>query len=174
MDKKLKSLGKFTLDHNQVTLSDPCYDLEGRYIISPVRTGDWRGFVVKKDFGDAGKRCMELHAYNETFVNGNHLPKDLEWEKGTFSISVDTGQAGIFSTKVFRNEDVLDKKPEFDTGDPWYDMCCDVTLSEMHAGVVKGGVVSSAGWGDGGYEYEISKDNYGNIVGIKITFIGEE
>lgn len=58
--------------------------------------------------------------------------------------------------------------------DLWYSSCCDLTLSEIGAGVIPGGAVSSSGYGDGGYVASISTDDNSEIVAIRIVFISED
>lgn len=170
-------LGSFNLDENKLVISDPSIPLkETNNLISPVKTGKWNAYVGKREFvfgdGKRGERCTRLNVYHESLspdkISG------IEWEKGQFDIGIDTGQVGVFSPKVFRNDDILDNKPKFDTNDPWYDMCCDITLGNNKAGVVKGGVVSSSGFGDGYYDFKYSTDSDDNINAVTIIFIGEE
>lgn len=55
----------------------------------------------------------------------------------------------------------------------WYEMCCDKTLSNQKAGTVPGGVVSSSGFGDGGYRASFAKDDTGKVIAVRIVFIDE-
>ena len=56
----------------------------------------------------------------------------------------------------------------------WYGACCDITLdSEEKVGCIPYGVVSSSGWGDGGYDSFLCKKS-GKVVGVRIEFMNEE
>lgn len=52
----------------------------------------------------------------------------------------------------------------------WYEICCDKVLSNTSAGVINNGVVSSSGYGDGGYTTYAAYDSEGRVVGIKLRF----
>jgi hypothetical protein len=52
----------------------------------------------------------------------------------------------------------------------WYEICCDKSLSNIGAGVINYGVVSSSGYGDGGYDTYAVYNQDGKVVGIKIIF----
>ncbi len=52
----------------------------------------------------------------------------------------------------------------------WYEICCDKSLSNIGAGVIKNGVVCSSGYGDGGYTTLAVYDANGQVVGIKLIF----
>ncbi len=55
----------------------------------------------------------------------------------------------------------------------WYDRCCQITLSRLRAGVLPNGVVSSSGFGDGGYTAFTHKDSSGRVDFIFIVFIDD-
>lgn len=52
----------------------------------------------------------------------------------------------------------------------WYDICCDKSLSNIGAGVIRNGVVSSSGYGDGGFTTFAVYNQDGQVVGIKLRF----
>ena len=52
----------------------------------------------------------------------------------------------------------------------WYDIASDVTFTDIGAGVIRNGVCSRSGYGDGSYSAYIAKDLSGKIVGVKILF----
>jgi hypothetical protein len=100
--------------------------------------------------------------------------------KTTIDVGVDSGQAGIFDKSSFKNDSLIEKDPEFHhayrrdkPGGRWYAACCDITLSEEEAGVLLGGVVSTSGYGDGGYDCFVVKSG-DEVVAVKIVFIGED
>lgn len=68
-------------------------------------------------------------------------------------------------------EQELSRPPQ--TTFDWYEMCCDKTLGNQSAGTIPGGVVSSSGFGDGGYTAYCAKDDVGQIIAVKVVFIDE-
>lgn len=172
------SLGSFESTTGVFVVSDPCYDL-GTWCageLKNVKNGTWNAIVRKSDEGDWGIRCAEIIAYHES-VGETDLEK-LDWKLTDIYVGVDSGQAGFFDKDLFKNGDIITKDPKFglggtDSGDRWYSACCDITLSEESAGVLPGGVVSSSGYGDGGYECFIVQLGE-EVVAAKIVFIGEE
>lgn len=63
--------------------------------------------------------------------------------------------------------------PDYSKAEPtrdWYEICCDKSLSNIGAGVIRNGVVSSSGYGDGGFNTYIITDDNGKVVGIKLVF----
>jgi hypothetical protein len=168
---RLVDLGEFTLKSGQVILSDPLYSLEDEegIIIPAVETGLWRGFVLKNRL-EISSVNEEIHAYKDSLVVDDKPKTDLSWEVLPGDIAVDSGQAGIFDTQAFQNDNYVKTKPEIDTGTLFYGMCCDITYEPPGAGIVEGGVVSSTGLGDGRYQAFVSKNKDGKIVAIKIVF----
>lgn len=97
-----------------------------------------------------------------------------DWETCEFIVGVDSGQAGIFDHQIYRVDESVIGETEFMPEDKWYSSCCDQTLGELGAGVINGGVVSSSGFGDGGYEAFIAKNAEGKVIAVQIVFITEE
>ena len=67
------------------------------------------------------------------------------------------------------NPKALDYSKAAPTRD-WYEICCDKSLSNVGAGVIDYGVVSSSGYGDGGYSTYAVYNQDGRVVGIKLRF----
>lgn len=143
-----------------VMVSDPCYKapLWCQLELNNVKPGNYKVYMSKRtetveingEQSYTDTRCALLTVIHEDFVN-----QKLSWtELG--SIGVDSGQAGIFSKESYRNDDWIKETPRFklsdmDEGDKWYAHMCDKTLSDGLWGVYDCGVVSSSGYGDGGY-----------------------
>lgn len=160
------AVGEFTVTSGKMMISDPCYDQSTwcQGVISKVKKGLWKAQVVYSDEGDFGKRVAELIAYNAE----NGLPNQDSWNKEKFEAGVDSGQMGIVDLKKYHG------RGDNCGGNEWYDKCCKITLAEESAGVIDGGVVSSSGFGDGGYDCYSLKDKQGKVVAIKVIFIGDE
>jgi hypothetical protein len=169
-----------TLEEN-VIISDPCYEVPTwcQSTLSNVLPGDYRVFCKKVDSGDWGNRVSMLLA-----VHGDHEFDSLEWNTHS-DIGVDSGQAGIFNVKQYRqdNEEVTlgDGDISFFTesfyekdGDRWYVKVCSHTLGNNRWGSYRDGVVSSSGYGDGSYSVFTAENENGQVIGIAIDFFVEE
>lgn len=166
-----------TLGQN-VRVSDPCYndDVWCKTKLTGVLPGKYSVEVDKSDEGVWGLRCSSITAIHEDYIN-----KDLVWDYHS-EIGVDSGQAGIFCESSYRNDEIDIDTPPTDfvlpyddsPGDAWYEKMCRFTLAEEHWGTYETGVVSSSGYGDGGYPLEVARDRSGYIIGMKVTFIGDE
>lgn len=146
-----KKLDKIELYTGIVVVSDPCYKLntciEGMGILKNVETGTWFPEILRPILGDWGKRVVELSLRHEDYPTLDGLDKI----KLPFEVWVDSGQAGIFDLLSYQNDSLVDRKSDSEYHTAWYLECCDQTLSDELAGTLKGGVVSSTGFGDGVY-----------------------
>ena len=168
-----------TLEEN-VIVSDPCYSIPsfGQETYSNVLPGEYRVFCKKHDAGDWGNRVSMLMV-----VHTDYVSNELSWKQNG-NIGVDSGQAGIFNVKQFRQDN--DEVPLGDgdisffgetfireEGDRWYTKICSHTLGNKRWGSYKDGTVSSSGFGDGGYDVFTTYGN-GKYVGICIDYAVEE
>ena len=178
-----KELGTFKMETTKARVSDPCYtnDVSCKGTVSGCRKGTWKVYAVTSDEGSWGNRVAGLVAYHED----SPRPKDMadgKWNREKFEVGVDSGQAGIFDEKFYR-DDTLEKQYAYkgsplvtpdEEGDNWYNICCDVTLdgdnSACGSGVIPYGCVSSSGYGDGGYPCYTQKDDKGKVVAICIDY----
>lgn len=170
-ERKRIDLGTFEIKNPRVMVSDPCYSI-GTWCqgsVDNVHTGTWKAHIVTSDEGKWGVRPAELHAVLASL----NPSRELSWTKEEFEVGVDSGQAGIFDMEHYKDDSVIGDLPcEFDHD--WYGMVAHVTLKdERQAGTIPFGVVSSSGYGDGGYDCFTAKVN-GRVVAIKIIFIPEE
>lgn len=161
-NKGTKRVGLFRVRSGRLVVTDPCYsrDTWCQGVLDNVRDGVWEAYVAYSDEKDWGVRVAVLTAYYDTTP-----PEEPKWERQQFEVGVDSGQAGIFD---------FDKYPEDPSDTPFYDECCDLTLSDASVGVLDFGVVSSSGFGDGGYRCETAQDADGHIIAVRITFIGDD
>lgn len=168
--KTVKKVGMFKVESGEVVISDPCYSLgtwcQGQV---PAKNGKWIGSVVMSDEGDWGIRVGKLIAKHEDHQNVEFGNKPTDIDAG-----VDSGQMSIFDIAQYKPADEDDDSVdngEYGRGE-WYDKVCNKTLGENQCGVMKGGVASSSGLGDGSYlvfvEYEDKDDN---AVAIKVEFL---
>lgn len=145
----------FRVKSGTVACSDPCYG--GPDVKVPAKNGEWIAHVETSDEGSWGRRISKILVHHEEFS-----PVGNRYQTESYTISVDSGQAGVFDGGIYDGED----------GD-FYDRCCKATLSKKGYGYVPGGFVSSSGYGDGGYECLVYKKN-GMAVGVEVTFIEHE
>lgn len=185
METKSYEVGKFTIEVNgqQAVISDPCYEL-GAWCqaVIPARRGEWTAYAVEGNEGEWDWRVRELIVVHES-TTPFEAGALLEWTRINADIGVDSGQCGIFGIRHFRNDaeaptlDQLDLPDHMDyieciyADDPWYAWVCSVTHP---AGVVTGGVASTSGYGDGGYDAFAVFDRARLAVAIKIVFIEDE
>lgn len=188
----MEMLGKFEIVSGKVRVSDPCYDLKTwcAATIENVKNGTWLA-LAEMEHG----RISILEARHESCGTEDFM------ELVGNEAGVDSGQAGIFDLQHFKDDSVVPKDLELEpygnndeAGDRWYDLCCSKTVGEdtpYHyegdkvvfdkvertakdkAGVIPFGCVSSSGYGDGGYPISVAHEK-GEVVGIRITYIGEE
>lgn len=161
---------------SEVMVSDPCYTPDTWCLtkLTNVLPGTYMVKAIITDLGDWGRRCSGLVAVHQDFVG-----KNKRWYHHS-NIGVDSGQAGIFDSASYRNDDIVESivSPNVDFflpvrrdegGDQWYEKMCKFTLSENSWGAYDGGVVSSSGIGDGMYGVSVLKDK-GMTVGISIDY----
>lgn len=167
MENKLAAinLGHINLSNN-VMLSDPCYSI-GTWCqiqLNNVKKGRYESFVIKSDEGDFGIRCSSLIV--------KHVDKKfdafIDFTEHDGEVGVDSGQAGIFDMSIYP------ANPQTRTSeDVFYEQCCNLTLSKKHCGILSNGkgLVSSSGYGDGGYPVYYSLDENDQIDYMHIMFI---
>ncbi|MBM7111671.1 DUF4241 domain-containing protein [Brevibacillus laterosporus] len=166
------NLGTFQITSGTLVVSDPCYECQQGIsgIVEEAAIGTWIGIIDQIDTGDWGERCAYVCAYHESI----DIEQVTNWEACDFIVGVDSGQAGIFEHQIYRVDDSVIGETKFMPEDRWYSSCCDQTLGEPKAGVINGGVVSSSGFGDGGYDAFIAKNAEGKVIAVQIVFITEE
>jgi hypothetical protein len=173
-----RELGFFDMVSGEMVVSDPCYSL-GTWcmgVLDRVHNGRWRAFMMMSDEKEWGVRVAELHAratdvypYYFNSTDGWEFKPLKGWTPSGFEVGVDSGQAGLFDQKYFKDDGVVgDRICEFDRD--WYGMCCHLTLSDKQGGIIPYGAVSSSGYGDGGYRCSYIRRK-GVIVAVKIRFI---
>jgi hypothetical protein len=153
--------GEFEITSGSAMVSDPCYDetwCQG--IINNVKNGTWKAYLHIID-----KRVGYILCHHISHI----CLLDNSWKKEKFEVGVDSGQAGVYDESKYHGG-------EDDYGEGgWYDLNCDLTWDRIgnslrYGGVLEGGVVSSSGGGDGGYDCSTIKNSNGEIVGILVDF----
>jgi len=164
-DYNSSNIGSFKVNSGKLMVSDPCYAVGswGQGIVEKVKNGKWNARVLTSNEGSWGKRVAVLIAAVDGF-----MPKyeAYDWEAQKFEVGVDSGQASIFDLAEFHSEDDNYNNPE-----SFYAKCCACTLNTPEsAGIVdNNGVVSSSGYGDGGYECKTITKN-GEVVAVMVDY----
>ena len=165
-----------------VRVSDPCYsdDVWCKTKLTNVKAGDYKVYVEHSDEGGWGNRISKLEVVHTDFL---HLRHDhINWEEHS-EIGVDSGQAGIFCESSYRNDEVAEtinngngiRFDNSEDGDKWYEKMCRFTLNNKQQwGSYETGVVTSSGFGDGGYPLDTITTKDGEIVGMRITYIFDD
>lgn len=172
MDDHRFDLGTFEVVSGRMIASDPCYaeNLWCCNMLENARNGTWHASIVYDDIAGSWLRVARLTAEHEC---ADALVCSME--DANICVGVDSGQAGFFDAAHYRDDRVIDScRIPSEQGDLWYGHCCQITLSRQQAGVLPFGVVSSSGYGDGGYDCQIQRDAAGYIVRAEIVFIDAE
>lgn len=181
----------FTLG-DTVIVSDPCYVIKPESLYGPakienVKPGIYVCEVERVDEGAWGMRNARIIALHKDYCEDTENPdheadsSNMEWEEYPREMGVDSGQLGIFNFPSYRNDawakkhistpmaDYITKDKE---GDVFYGKMCSLTNNKgENWGVYPEGVVTSSGFGDGGYPMHIIKNPQGQVVGFAIQFI---
>ena len=174
-------MNQITLSEN-VMVSDPCYtpDTWCQTKLTNVLPGKYNVEVDKHDEGTGwGTRVSSITVVHENYVDVGHWG----WEQHS-ECGVDSGQCGIFCMTSYRNDEMsegittpdvnfnLGDYRKDDGGEKWYEKMCRFTLSENQWGMYDTGVVTSSGIGDGLYPMDVVYNDNEEIVGIRITYLG--
>lgn len=166
---------------SNVRVSDPCYDdsVWCKTRLTDVYPGEYNVYTETSDEG----RISRLTVIHKGYIM--ECMGESNWVEHS-EIGVDSGQAGIFCETTYRNDEIVPSitTPESDfslgnyrkdeTGEEWYEAMCKFTLDKEQWGVYDTGVVSSTGYGDGGYPLEVVRNDDEQIVGMRITYIFPE
>lgn len=143
-------IGTFEITSNVLVVSDPCYK-PGTWCmgqISDAQPGIWTAQIGIYQSEQFGKRVAYVAAFHEDCPNIDSLDR----HEADFEVGVDSGQAGIFDKAHYQDQSIDFDVPAPICNDHWFNVCCHQTLNTEHyAGVIPYGVVSSSGYGDGGY-----------------------
>jgi len=165
-------VGSFEVVSGNLVVSDPCYDLTGhcQQLFANAKLGRWVVSSQKRNMKNWGDRCCKLEA-----VHFDHRKDDIDWEC-VGQIGVDSGQAGIFDTRFYKDDNVVPSN--FEGGlvpeEPWYSLCAQETLSDKGVGTIPYGAVSSSGFGDGTYDVYFGKTSDNTLIGLRIVFIYDD
>lgn len=151
----------------KVRVSDPCYGTSVwcAGTIDNVKEGLYNVEVEYSDEGDWGTRVKSLAVMHSEY-------KDVVCftEVADFEVGVDSGQAGFYDEDYYQQYHT-----EADCNDDWYDEICNLTLSRKQYGIKdEKCVVSSSGYGDGGYTCYIARNDNNEVIALMIEFITDD
>jgi len=168
-------VGEFDITNGKMLVTDPCYE-RGTWchgILENVKNGTWEAHAYMEDYGRSllgGTRVKALAVKHK----GTHLEGKFQEHSAPFEVGVDSGQAGFFNEALYPSGE----PGEYGDLKSFYGRACaqthDETNRHQHAGTITEGVVSSSGWGDGGYACTYVMDNEGFVVAARIDFITDD
>lgn len=162
-------LGKFEVNTPHLLITDPCYskDVNCLGVVDNAKIGVWEAYITVSDEGMWGKRVSNLVTYHKEQLNSIAHDSFL-WQRTNHDIGVDSGMAGVF------NADLIPATREGCNNPVWDNWYSSLYKDESKAKVIEGGVVSSSGYGDGGYDSYLITDAHGEVIAIKIEFITDD
>lgn len=179
----LTKIGTFESQSGTFIFSDPCYEHpyeeynDYEYIksfrLDDIKKGTWNAYV----------RFIKCDKIGTIYVFHNSIDEDqyttLKWKKLNKSVTVDSGQMGIYDNDHFRNDKdtegmIVTGYPVTDKiGDRWYGLCCKTTNCDDHAGCVAGGIVCSTHWKSNMYSAHACFEK-NKVIAAKIIVISPE
>ncbi len=151
----------------KVRVSDPCYgtDVWCAGTIDNVKEGIYNVEVEMLDEGMWGNRVKSL-----TVTHSEYKDIVCFTEEADFEVGVDSGQAGFYDEEYYQQYHT-----EEECNDDWYDAICNLTLSRAQYGTKdEKCVVSSSGYGDGGYTCYIARNDKHEVIALMIEFITDD
>lgn len=147
----------------KVRVSDPCYgtDVWCSGVVDNVKEGTYNVDINLSDEGMWGNRVKSLTAIHSEYSGHSII------ERAPFEVGVDSGQAGIYDEDYYRQY-----HSEDDCNNDWYHDICQLT--DPFGTKDDKCVVSSSGFGDGGYDCFLLRDKNNEVVGFQIVFIEDE
>jgi hypothetical protein len=150
--------GQIEVRSGRIIGSDPCY-VRGQGVSVKAKNGNWNFVIQVSDEKDWGKRIANIEICHE------HPGVVAKMEAQ--NCGVDSGQYGFYDDAIYNGGD--------DGSEGFYEKNCEATLSEKGYGVINArGVVSSSGYGDGGYTVLAYFNKNGECVKLRVDFIDDE
>ena len=156
--------GNITL-FDSATISDPCYKIgtgcTGK--IDNVRAGIYKCFY-KLDKHE--NRVSAIQVVHSSLTDEETREADVNFKLEPFEVGVDSGMAGIFNSTYFS-----ENHTENDIDEQWYGRVCHEC---NHAIALDNrAFISESGFGDGGYDCFVHRNEDGFADSIKIVYYDE-
>jgi len=142
----------FDINSGSINIGDPCYG--GDTVVS-AKNGTWDTEVSYENSEDWGSAVSVLMAWT------GRQPKVGDFTPHG-SVGVDSGQMSITDAEIAT-----------DCGESLYDEVCQLTLEVKGWGLMKNGIFSSTGYGDGRYPVSIITED-GSVTAIQVKFLDED
>ena len=169
IQKKRYELGEIRLGES-VYVSDPCYSIGTwcQALLVGVVPGYYTAFVNKAET-DWFERISDLWVVLDEEILDNGAKFPTEYIESA-DIGVDSGMCGIFDESYYKHFHTSEG-----VDDDWYEMVCDKT-SNVNVGSTMDGVCafSATGFGDGGYDLYIKRNDEGKIVAIGVQYLDDD
>lgn len=157
---------------SKVVVSDPCYKL-GTWcagVLENVLPGEYNCDICIEDGGNWGNRVSHLYVIHKNYnIRLCEINEEQEFEVG-----VDSGTAGVFDYDYYAKYHTTEN-----TDDNWYEhrICnafypgFDSSTWNKYVLTHDKGFVSQSGYGDGGYNCYVKRNDDGQIIAIMIEYI---
>lgn len=185
-------MNTFDVKTGKLYIGDPVYkknSADAKFFLPKAKNGRWVcrveedekvfGSIINKlivSYSEEESRAAGIVDANDDFHRAMSMlcgkaPDDLKVE--TASINAESGMAGIFDYKSYRNDKIVENTVRISNqvvcdDEPWYSICCDRVLSENKWGVIPQGCVSAAK--DGVINVTAKFNMFGEAEFIEIDF----
>jgi hypothetical protein len=185
-------MNTFDVTNGKLHIGDPVYkkdSAEAKFFLPRAKNGRWVCIVEvdEKVFGNTINKLIVSYSEEESKAAGlvdtsddfhramsmicGKAPGELKSESA--SISAESGMAGIFDYKSYRNDKIVNNVTRLSDkivcdDEPWYSICCDRVLSENHWGCIPNGCVSAAK--DGVINVTAHFNMFGEAERVEIDF----
>lgn len=158
-------LGNIMITSGQVKASDPCYgdEIWCNTTIKNVLNGEYEASIDIMDCDVWGDRVAKLEIHHKDYLN---KPTDFEYEH---TCGVDSGTFCLADLEYYKEHHT-----DRDVNEDWYQDYV-VDMSDKGHCIDERCVISNSGFGDGGYDVYIHREQVnGYIVGVEVIFIDED
>ncbi len=168
-------LGSYPLTTGRAYITDPAYrDDTSLRLLVKVQRGTWQAAIDLRDERDLGMRVAELITAHESVDVAA-----VTWQVEDFVLGVDSGTAGVFDVDHFHVDaegraDVREqaRRDGWDDGEAWYQsLVMDAIESGTSNRVLPHGVITSTGFGDGGYDCYTARNKRKEVIAVRLVFL---